>query len=107
MNQIDSLLDIAFAIYTEFGPNLKIDRKTRLKSVFKELSSSELDSLILSLKNIVATVWEIAEMGGEVKLGKTKVKDLLIEKHPQLNSDGLKHAIFLINYYAFHEGYDK
>ena len=107
MNEIDSILSKAFTIYEEWGPDRSIDRKVRLKSIFNSLSSNEIDSLITALESINVTIWKIAEMGAEIKLGKSKVIDLLLENHPQLISEGLSHAIFLANYYSFHEGYDQ
>jgi len=59
------------------------------------------------MKQVVETVWDIARQGGEAKLGMAKVAQLLQERHPFLKSEGLQRAIFLVNYYAWHEGYDQ
>jgi hypothetical protein len=46
-------------------------------------------------------------MGGEIKLGKEKIKELIMQEHPYLYDGGLKKAQFLVNYFAWHDGYDQ
>lgn len=103
----DEVLDAAYAIYEEWGPDRRIDRIIRLTSKFPALSPEEIDWLIQRLKEISKVVWKIAEQGGEAKLGRGKVIELLREQFPFLQSKGLNKAIFLVNYYAYHEGYDR
>jgi hypothetical protein len=76
-----------------------------LKDSFKEISSEELDLLLHCMEDVKHTVWNIARKGGDAKLGNPKVIDLLQEKHPFLQSKGLKQAIFEVNYYSWHEGW--
>ncbi len=103
----DELLDRAYAVDEEWGPDRRIERRQRLRDSFKEVPLEELDALLQRLEAVSKTVWEIAEMGGEAKLGRARVIELLQEKHPFLKEDGLRQATFLVNYYAWHEGYDK
>ena len=107
MNIPDSILDEAFAVYEEWGPNRRIERSKRLQEEFKELSSQEIESLMKCMSDVSKTVSSIAEMGGEAKLGRAKMTKLLQKKHPFLKSKGLVHALTLANYYAWHEGYDQ
>lgn len=103
----DTTLDKAYTIFEEWGPKRRIDRVERLKEEFPSLTPQEINSLLQEMKEVSATVWRIAEMGGEPKIGKNKIVIMLQEKHPFLKSKGLTHAFSLVNYYAWHEGYDK
>jgi hypothetical protein len=103
----DEVLDKAYSIFEEWGPNRRIDRAERLKQEFPALGDGEIKSLLREMKDVSATVWKIAEMGGESKIGKHKIVELLQESHPFLKSKGLTYAFTLVNYYAWHEGYDK
>lgn len=105
MSVPDEILDEAFAIYREFGPDSMIDRKQRLQGEFKQLTSEELDLVLARMKEVSQTVGELAQQGGDAKLGKEKVVALLQEKHPFLKDKGLKNAVFLVNYIAWHDAY--
>ncbi len=107
MKLSDDDLDKAYTIFEEWGPNRRIDRAERLKQEFPSVAESEIKSIIKEMKEVSATVWKIAEMGGEPKIGKNKIVKLLQEKHPFLKGKGLTHAATLVNYYAWHEGYDR
>jgi hypothetical protein len=102
------ILDEAYAVFEEWGPDRLIERSERLGQVFGEtLGSAELEYVLERMKEVSKTVWTIAEMGGEMKLGKARVTRLLQEKHPFLKKKGLARADTLVNYYTWHEGYDK
>jgi hypothetical protein len=59
------------------------------------------------MRTVTQTVWSLAEKGGEIKLGKAAVAEALQKAHPFLQSAGLDRATMLVNYFAWHEGYDK
>ncbi len=107
MHIADEVLDRAFCIYEEFGPDRRIDRRERLQAELGIDSSEELDAILDCMKAISETVWEIAKMGGEIKLGKDKVEALLQASHPYLKNEGLRKAAFLVNYFAWHDGFDR
>jgi hypothetical protein len=107
MNIPDKILDEAYAIFEEWGPDRRIDRAERLKQEFPSLTEADVESIIKEMKTISATVWMIAQMGGEAKMSRDKVIKLLQKKHSFLKGKGLTHANTLVNYYAWHEGYDK
>ena len=98
-------LDRAYAVYEEWGPIRRIAPKVRLAQAFPELNEPGIETLINTLDHVRRTVWAVAELGGEPKLGRDKVVALLQDKHPFLKEEGLRRAIFLTNYYAWHEGY--
>ncbi len=106
MDLPDEIFDRAFAIYEEFGPSRLIDRRERLEAELGIHSPDEIDAILARMKEISATVWDIAKRGGEIKLGKEKVQELLQASHPYLTDEGLKKAMFLVNYFAWHDGFD-
>lgn len=103
----DVTLNRAFAIFAEWGPNRRIPPKIRLAEAFPELDEAGMEALIGTLEKVSQTIWAVAELGAEPKLGRTKVVALLQAQYPFLKDQGLQRAIFLTNYYAWHEGYAK
>jgi hypothetical protein len=101
----DAELDIAYSIFDEWGPDRRIPRKERLSRTYPKLTSNQIEALLGQLAEVHGTVWNIAKSGAEPKLGRDRVIELLQTRHPFLRGAGLKHAIFLANYYAWHEGY--
>ena len=106
MNITDAILDVAYSVYDEFGPARQIDRRIRLKEEFPELLPNDIDAILTSMQEVSATVWSIAEQGGETVIGKDKIVQLLQARHPFLREKGLQLAVLLVNYYAWHEGYE-
>ena len=99
------ILDAAYEIYEEFGPDMRIPRIQRLKDAFPDLQPTDIDELLEQMKLVTETVWKLAERGGEAKIKKEEILDVLQTEHPFLTDVGLNRARFLINYYAWHEGY--
>lgn len=102
----EDLLDEAFAIYEEFGPDRLIPRRERLQSVFSQLTAAEVEALLKRMEAVSKTIWRLAEQGGEIKLGEAKVRASLQAEHPFLKSRGLEKSAFLVTYFAWHEGFD-
>jgi hypothetical protein len=107
MDISDDDLDTAFAMYEEFGPDRLVDRRERLTTELRIPSAEDIERIMEYMEKISKTVWKLAEKGGEIKLGKEKVREELQAEHPFLKSKGLTKAVFLVNYFAWHEGYDK
>ena len=107
MNLPDTVLDEAYAVFDEWGPERRIPRSERLAKRFPLLRPEEIAWLLGCMDEVSKTVWGIAEHGGASKLGATRVTEWLQERHPFLNAAGLRQAVFLVNYYAWHEGYDR
>jgi hypothetical protein len=62
----DGILDEAYSIFEEFGPDRLIDRRERLKSVFADLTAEELNRLMLTMKAVTHTVWQLGgDQAGE------------------------------------------
>jgi len=101
------IFDMAYAKLEEFGPQRGIQIPERLKTDFPKLSDSERKEIETMLEEVRKTVWSLAELGGEAKMKKEEILSELRVAHPFLYDIGLKQAYFLVNYYAWHEGYDK
>jgi len=102
-----AVIDRAFAVYEEFGPDRRIDRRERLRTILHLGTPEEVERIMGYMKSISDTVWQLAEKGGEIKMGKARIREALQAEHPYLTDVGLRKAIFLVNYFAWHEGYDK
>lgn len=76
-----------------------IDRKTLLARHFPELSDADLDSLLRDCAAVNATVACLVESGA------ADIAQQLQAAHPFLSGIGLQRAVFLVNYYAWHDGY--
>ncbi|MFL6605740.1 MAG: hypothetical protein ACJ8R9_31060 [Steroidobacteraceae bacterium] len=100
-------LDEAYALYEEWGPTRRTPISERLSRAYPDLSADQISDLIAQLAEVSKTVWGVAELGAETVLGKEKVVQILQSKHAFLTGEGLERAVFLANYYAMHEGYDK
>ena len=107
MNIPPQLIDQAFAVFEEFGPDRRIDRRERLRDVLGLGSPEEIDRIMEYMKSISDSVWRLAEKGGEIKLGGELVRKSLQAEHPYLTDAGLRKAMFLVNYFAWHDGFDK
>ena len=100
-------LDSAYAKLESFGPDLAMPARERLNKEFPRLTEAEADEVLHHVALISKTVWSLAERGGETKLKKQNVISELQAAHPFLQGAGLRQATFLVNYYAWHEGYDQ
>jgi hypothetical protein len=101
------ILDAAYAVYEEFGPDRRVPRRDRLPRIHPRLTASEMDALMMEMSEISKTVWSIAELGGETKIGRDKIIELLQARHQYLKGPGLTRATFMVNYLALHEGHDR
>jgi len=103
----EDLLDKAFAEMTAFGPNLGLPKRERLEKIFPCITASQSKNIILQVDAVSTTVWAFTKRGGEARIDKKDIVAELQAVHPFLQKEGLNQALFLINYYAWHEGYDK
>jgi hypothetical protein len=100
-----TLLGDAFVIFSEFGPSLRTPRNERLKRAFPQLSEADVASLLEIMHQVRDSVWVLARHGGDSKLGAEAVTSELQRQHPFLRASALSRARFLVNYYAWHEGW--
>ena len=99
--------DFAFKTYAGFGPTLKLPKADRIRRKVWWASEEEIARWLADFEKLDAFIWTLAERGGSAKLGPGVVQDELQDAFPFLRYAGLVQAIFLVNYYAWHEGYDK
>jgi hypothetical protein len=100
-------LDIAFGTLESFGPDLRLPQAERLKKEFPQLAGPDAEEVLKHIDAVPKSVWSLAERGGEAKMKKSDIVAELQVAHPFLREKGLKQAVFLVNYCAWHEGYDK
>jgi hypothetical protein len=99
------ILDSAYGKLESFGPDLALPKDERLKKEFPRLGGGDEEEILRQVDLVSKTVWSLAERGGEAKMKKEEIVAELQAAHPFLRDGGLKQAIFLVNYYAWHEGY--
>jgi hypothetical protein len=102
-----SELDRAYATLAGFGPELSLPLVERLARHFPELSPEQGREVLEQIERVTRTVWSLAERGGEARLGRDAVVNELRAAHAFLHDTGLKHAVLLVNYYAWHEGRER
>ena len=100
-------MDYAFKAYSQFGPTLGLSKKDRIRRKVWWASDTEISEWIPEFEKLDTFIWSLAERGGSAKLGPGAVQDELQKAFAFLRYSGLVQAIFLVNYYAWHEGYDK
>jgi hypothetical protein len=103
----DQTIDVAYAKLEAFGPDLAVPKRDRLKKELPLLTQDQAQEILRQVDLVSKTVWSLAEQGGEAKMKKSDMVAELQGAHPFLRGAGLNRAIFLVNYYAWHEGYDK
>lgn len=101
------ILDRAYAVVEEFGPQRSRPPDQRLAEQFPQLTDEEVREVLERVGRVSKSVWSLAERGGEAKLGRDAVVAELQAAHPFLRDAGLERARFLVNYYAWHDGYDR
>ncbi len=100
----DTSLDSAFEIYAEFGEKSELPRTRRLSEAFPSLPICRIPSLLNQMRQVHHTVRALADRGGETTLGREYLLKELRARHPFLQGAGLDRALFLTNFYAWHEG---
>lgn len=99
------ILGAAYLVYSEWGPDRRTPRPKRLRSTFQRLTDADVDSLMSLFNEVDALVWELAAKGGDAKVGREVVRASLTADFAFLAGRALDRAHFLVNYYAWHEGY--
>lgn len=101
------ILDRAYALLEEFGPQRSRPPDQRLAEQFPQLTDEQVREVLELAARVSKSVWSLAERGGEAKLGRDAIVAELQAAHPFLREAGLDRARFLVNYYAWHEGHDR
>lgn len=97
--------DFAYSVFAEFGPKLRIDRDKRLKAKFPGASSSDIAEWLHDFDDVEKSVWFAAEAGGSVHNSREELERFLQSRFGWLDGDGLRTAMFRIDYFAWHEGF--
>lgn len=99
--------DFAFAVCTSFGPELRLPRDVRIRRVFPSISDELLSEWLQDFKRVDAEIFRLAREGGPERLGRKVVRNRLQHAFPFLVGRGLRQALFLVGFNAWHEGYDE
>ncbi len=100
-------IDLAYSKLEAFGPDLRLPKRDHLRKELPHLTQDQAEEILHQVDLVSKTVWSLAGRGGEAKMKKADIIAQLQRAHPFLSGAGLSRAIFLVNYYAWHEGYDK
>ena len=99
------ILDAAYAKLESFGPELALPKADRVRKLFPKLRPAERAEVLKQVALVAATVSSLAQRGGEEKINREDIIAELQRAHPFLQRDGLTQALFLVNYYAWHDGH--
>jgi len=99
--------DHAFWLCEHWGPELRTPKLSKLRAAFPNQSDEDFSSWLVEFDALDGLVWELAGAGGPFVLGEEKVRNALQTRFSWLTSKGLQHALFLVAYFAWHEGYDR
>ncbi len=99
-------MDVAYAAADAWGPD-RTPRDERIRRAVSDVSDGEVAAWLQEFQALDSAIWRLAEAGGPSLLGNDTVRQRLQAAFPFLVAEGLRHAEFLVAYYAWHEGYDK
>ncbi len=97
--------DFAYSVFAEFGPKLRINRDERLKTKFPSVSASDIKQWLSDFEDVEKRVWYAAKAGGSVHNSHEELESFMKSEFKWLEGDGLRTALFRIDYFAWHEGF--
>ncbi len=99
--------DRAFYEYSKWGPTLRKPPIDRIMNAVPGTTVSQATEWHDEFKKVESLIWQLAEKGGSKYLKSEYVISRIQEQFPFLVDKGLTQAKSLVDYYAWHEGYDK
>ena len=97
--------DHGYSVYSEFGPDLRIDRLERLKAKFPQIDPKIIQEWISDYEMVDDVVWTVAEAGGREHNSREFITVYFYDRFPWLDGVGLEAALNRVDYFAWHEGY--
>lgn len=97
--------DYAYYLHERFGPTLRLPPLERVKRGLPHIPDATLQEWISGFSAVGASIDSLAQQGGTEALTWQVVKSKLQSDFPFLQNEGLRHAIFLVDYMAWHDGY--
>ncbi len=94
----------AYAVFAEFGPNLRIPRRERLVQEFPDVSESVVRDWLGEFENVEAQVWYLVDGVGTKGLCQSSAMASIQDSFPWMSSKTLALVLARIRYFAVHEG---
>lgn len=96
--------DHAFHLHERFGPTLALPPAERIKKGLTDIPEATIAQWVEEFKQVNHLIGELAREGGSPKLTSAVVRRRIQERFPFLQQDGLRQAMFLVDYMAWHDG---
>jgi hypothetical protein len=94
----------AYLAWTEWGEAMRLEEVARIRAKHTSISVETAQAYISDFKALSQLIGELSEAGGSVQL-KGSIGDYIRARFPFLERSGLDKALFLVDYYGWHDGY--
>lgn len=97
----------AYVVYAEWGPARRIPRGERLARRFAQVDAGTRMQWMEMFEAVERSIWDLAEHHAKEAHTDASIVEQLQTRHPWMQKKALRQALFLVRYYAWHEGYDQ
>jgi hypothetical protein len=97
--------DLGFYAFSQFGPSKRLPEVARVKRFLPKTPDSTIGEWLVDYHKVDKKIWELSEKGVPHFVAALRVKKELKASFPFLTGPGLKQAVFLVRYFAWHEGH--
>ena len=97
--------DYAFYLHERFGSTLGLPPIQRIRKGFPHLPEATMMEWLGEFEKVGISIGSLAQRGGTQALKWEFVKSKLQDDFPFLQNEGLRQAMFLVDYIAWHDGY--
>ena len=101
----DRLINQAYLIYAEWGPNRSIPRADRLRQEFPQADEATLNAWMAEFERVHKKISSLAEQGGPKTFSLPAFSKLMRQDFPWMDDQSLSFAHTVMGYYAFVDGY--
>jgi hypothetical protein len=99
--------NMAFLVFTEWGPEGLIPRPKRLAKLFPEVNKNVRTIWINEFETVDKKIWDFAENIKSTRHTEKSFSIAFKELFPWMDDKSVAKCFFLMNYYIVHEGFDK
>ncbi len=97
--------DYAYFLHERFGPTLRLPPMERVRRGLPYIPQATIEAWIREFEKVGVSIDSFAQQGGTQSLTRKVVKNKLQVDFPFLKNEGLRQAMFLVDYMAWHDGY--
>ena len=101
----DKLINRAYLIYAEWGPNRSIPRDERLRHDFPQADEATRKAWMAEFERVHKKISSLAEQGGPKTYTLPDFSKLMRQDFPWMDDRSLSFAHTVMGYYAFVDGY--